>query len=166
MKLLEFQHIIQINDPDQPHIPPLSRQQLWDGLLFRARYPGHFNPAINSRLENISSAGFVRYLQFGEMELRDEVLLVPGQEIHTSTAGTDQPLFAESITRIEEPAPERLFVRFMYRRDSGNESGGLNVDDYLKAAYVQNDRDAVRLLRELTASGALTGLADTGLWLQ
>lgn len=153
MNLLEFEHIIQVNDPDQPHIAPLSRQQLWECLLFRARHPGHFNPALSSRLENISTAGFVRYLQFGKMELRDEVLLVPGHEIRTSTAGLNQPLFAESITRIEEPAPERLFVRFLYRRDSGNEPGGIDVDEYLKAAYVQNDRDTVRLMREIARNG-------------
>lgn len=170
MKLLEFEHIIQINDPDQPQIPPLSRQQLWECLLFRARHPGHFNPALSSRLENVSAVGFVRYLQFGKMELRDEVVLVPGLEIRTSTAGSDQPLFAESITRIEEPAPERLFVRFLYRRDSGNERGngqgsehdGIDVDEYLKSAYVQNDRDAVRLMREI----ARDGLLSSGSWLQ
>lgn len=170
MKLLEFEHIIQINDPDQPLIPPFSRQQLWECLLFRARHPGHFNPALNSRLENVSAAGFVRYLQFGKMELRDEVRLVPGHEIHTTTAGSDQPLFAESIARIEEPEPQRLFVRFVYRRDSGNGSGngqgnehdGIDVDEYLKAAYVQNDRDAVRLMREIVRDGLLS----SGSWLQ
>ena len=166
MKLLEFEHIIQINDPDQPQIPFLSRQQLWECLLFRARHPGHFNPALNTRLENISTAGFVRYLQFGNMELRDEVLLVPGREIRTRTAGSDQPLFAESITRIEEPAQEQLFVRFRYRRDSangkGSEPGGIDVDEYLKAAYVENDRDAVRLMRELVGNDLLS----SGSWLQ
>lgn len=166
MNLLEFEHIIQINDPDQPLTPPLSRQQLWECLLFRARHPGHFNPALNSRLENISTAGFVRYLQFGKMELRDEVFLVPSHEIRTSTAGSDQPLFAESITRIEEPAPEQLFVRFLYRRDSANRKGngpdGIDVDEYLKAAYLQNDRDAVCLMREI----ARNGLLSSGSWLQ
>ncbi len=172
MKLLEFEHIIQINDPDQPQIPPLSRQQLWECLLFRARHPGHFNPALACRLEDVSTAGFVRYLQFGNMELRDEVFLLPGHEIRTTTAGSDQPLFAESIARIEEPGPERLFVRFVYRRDSGNESGngdsngdepgGIDVDEYLKAAYVQNDRDAVRLMREMVRDGLLS----SGSWLQ
>ncbi len=162
MNLLEFEHIIQINDPDQPHITPLCRQRLWEGLLFRARYPGHFNPALDSRLEHVTNERFVRCLQFGNMELRDEVTMVPGHEIRTSTAGWNQPLFAESITRIEEPAPEQFFVRFIYRRDSGNEPGGLNVDEYLKAAYVQNDRDAIRMLREFT----LNGFPSSGSWLQ
>ncbi len=158
--MLEFEHIIQINDPDQPQIPVMSRTQLWEGLLFRAKYPGHFNAALDSRVENLSNTGFTRVLQIGNRELRDEVMLEDELEIRTST-GHNQSMYAESITRIEEPAPGYLFVRFMYRRDSGN-SDGIDVDEYLKAAYVQNDRDAVIRLREF----AQTGLPGTGSWVQ
>ncbi|MDP1931082.1 MAG: DUF1857 family protein [Gammaproteobacteria bacterium] len=160
--MLEFQHIIQINTPDEPVIPRLHREQLWEGLVFRTKYPGHFNATLSARLENVTHAGFVRYLRFGSGELRDEVMLTEGQEIRTSTAGSAQQMFAESITRIEEPLPGHLFVRFMYRRDSGNEPGGLDVDEYLKAAYVQNDRDAIALLRQF----AVHGLPGTGSWIQ
>ncbi len=160
--MLEFQHIIQINDPDEPDIPHLRRDQLWEGLVFRMKYPGHFNASLSARLESVTNAGFVRYLSFGAGELRDEVLLVEEQEIRTSTAGCMPQMFAESVTKIEEPLPGHLFVRFMYRRDSGNEPGGLNVDDYLKAAYVQNDRDAIALLRQF----AQHGLPGSGSWIQ
>lgn len=161
-RLLEFQHIIQINDPEESSIPCLSRDQLWEGLVFRTKYPGHFNAALSARLDNVSHAGFVRYLRFGTGELRDEVVLLEGEEIRTSTAGVAQQMFAESVTRIEEPLPGHLFVRFMYRRDSGNEPGGLDVDEYLKAAYVQNDRDAIALLRRFLAEG----LPGAGSWVQ
>lgn len=161
-QLLEFQHIIQINDPEEPRIPHLSRDQLWEGLVFRAKYPGHFNATLSARLVDVSPAGFIRYLSFGTAELRDEVVLLEGEEIRTSTAGVAQHLFAESVTRIEEPAPGHLFVRFLYRRDSVNEPGGLDVDEYLKAAYVQNDRDAIAQLRQFAANG----LPGTGSWIQ
>lgn len=158
--MLEFEHIIQINDPNQRYIPVMSRAQVWEGLLFRAKYPGHFSAALESRLENVSDAGFIRVLQIGTTELRDQVTLIEGSEILTST-GIGQSMFAESITRIEEPALDHLIVRFIYRRDSGN-TEGLNVDEYLKSAYVQNDRDAVTQLRQF----AQIGLPGIGPWVQ
>jgi hypothetical protein len=38
----------------------------------------------------------------------------------------------------------------------------MDVDSYLKAAYLQNDREAVVMLRRF----ALEGLPGTGSWLQ
>ena len=33
---MQFSHLIQINDPFNPLIDPLSREQLWRGLVLRA----------------------------------------------------------------------------------------------------------------------------------
>ena len=161
-KILEFQHIIQINDANERRVSDLSRAQLWEGLVFRTKYPGHFNATLSARLIDVSSAGFVRYLSFGAAELRDVVVLLEGEEIRTSTAGVAQQIFAESVTRIEEPSPGHLCVRFLYRRDSLNEPGGMDVDEYLKAAYVQNDRDAIAQLRQFS----VCGLPGAGSWIQ
>ena len=32
---MNFEHLIQINDPENPLIDPLHRDQLWLGLLYR-----------------------------------------------------------------------------------------------------------------------------------
>jgi hypothetical protein len=149
--MLEFEHLIQINDPASPHIRPMSREDLWAGLLMRARYPGQFNPAISSRLEEIDDTRFVRILQVGDTEMYDEVQLRYPDVIHTRMAG--EVLHAESITKIEEPEPGWLFVRFTYRRDSANEEGGLDIDGYLKSAYLVSDREAIALIREMVQSG-------------
>jgi hypothetical protein len=157
--VLEFEHLIQINDPKQLHIPALSIEDLWAGLLLRAKYPGEFNPVISSRLEAVTDTGFIRYIAVADAELRDEVTLLPLQEISTrivpaGTANGEQAQFqAESTTRIEEPEPGYLFVRFSYRRDSANEAGGMNVDEYLKSAYVVNDREAIATIRQMIAAG-------------
>jgi hypothetical protein len=154
--VLEFEHLIQINDPKQLHIPLLSREDLWAGLLLRAKYPGEFNPVISSRLEAVTDTSFIRYIAVADAELRDEVTLLPMEEISTRIAGIDgaRPLFqAESLTRIEEPEPGYLFVRFSYRRDSANDPGGMDVDEYLKSAYVVNDRDAIAAIRQMIAAG-------------
>lgn len=159
--LLEFEHLIQINDPKQLHIPVISRADLWTGLVMRAKFPGQFNPAISSRLEQISDCSFIRYICVADTELRDEVRLQYQQEIstriavpETENADGEQTRFrAESLTRIEEPEPGYLFVRFIYRRDSANEPGGMDVDEYLKSAYVVNDREAIATIRQLIAAG-------------
>ena len=36
---MKFDHLIQINDPQNPLIPPLSRHQVWLGLLHRVEDP-------------------------------------------------------------------------------------------------------------------------------
>lgn len=162
LPMLEFQHIIQINDPDDPQIPDMSRQQLWEGLVFRSKYPEHFTPTITSTIEQYTDDGFVRKLTFGQGQLRDRVILVDKEEIRTTPADDQQALFAQSITRIEEPAPGYLFVRFMYLRDAPPASDGVDVAEYLKSAYVENDREAISLLRRF----AIEGLPGAGSWLQ
>lgn len=151
--MLEFEHSIRVNDPETPDTPCLSREQLWQGLVFRCQYPGHFNPALSCHIEEHSAAGFIRTLQFGASSLRDRVMLITEREIHTRPAEPNPALYAESITRIEEPEPGHLLVRFSYRRDSGNSPGSIDVDEYLKAAYVQNDQAAIALLRQFIVEG-------------
>ncbi len=160
--MLEFEHIIQINDPAAPQVPHMSRSQLWEGLVFRTRYPGHFIAALDCEIQEMTSDGFIRELRFGRDSLRDRVILVEGLEIRTQPAEENPALYAESITRIEEPAEGHLIVRFIYRRDSGNSPGSIDVDAYLKAAYVENDRAAIRQLRQF----ALEGLPGAGAWVQ
>jgi len=162
MSLLEFEHIIHINDPREPQLPTMSRAHLWEGLLFRTKYPGHFNPTLSTELENLSATGFIRHLRFGTARLRDVVTLDHEREIQTRSEGLEGQMFARSVTRIEEPGAGHMLVRFYYCRDSGNVQGGLDVDSYLKAAYLQNDREAVVMLRRF----ALEGLPGTGSWLQ
>ncbi len=146
--MLEFEHLIQINDPQQPQIPVMSRAHLWAGLVQRAKYPDQFNNAITSRLEVISENEFIRHLQVGDQEIPDSVVLMPPDEILTRLHTSNPPLHAESITRIEEPEPGFLFVRFIYRRDSATVPGGLDVDEYLKSAYLLNDRDGIAQIRQ------------------
>jgi len=147
--LLEFEHIVQINDPDDPNIRPLTRAQLWDGLLLRARDPGKFNSALTCRLAEENSEGFIRYIQAGDTEFREKVSLTPQEKIETVTSGADQPIHAESAATIEEPAAGYLFVRFVYRRDMEDTAEGHMIGEHLKSAYFHNDIDAIALIRML-----------------
>jgi hypothetical protein len=151
--MLRFEHLVQINDPADSRLPVMHRDDLWQGLVYRARYPAHFNPALESTLYPVSENHFVRVLSAGAMTLRDEVTLVPHTEIHTLIDGKIQAMHAQSITRIEEPEPGFLFVRFIYTRDSISSQGGIDADEYLKSAYLHNDRDAITMIRQMIADG-------------
>lgn len=159
--MLEFQHIIEVTAPADRRVAHMTRQQLWEGLVFRTRYPAQFNSAITCRLGETTREGFVRFLDLGGTELRDEVMLIDQQEIRTST-GTSQSLFAESITKIEEPEAGHLFVRFSYRRDAVEIESGIDVNEYLKTAYVQSDREAIERIRRFVEDG----LPSPGTWRQ
>ena len=147
--MLEFEHIVQINDPDDPKVKPMTRAQLWEGLLLRARDPGKFNAALTCRLEDQNQNGFIRYIQAGDTEFRDQVTLTHLEKIETVTTGPDQPLQAESLAIIEEPAEGYLFVRFRYRRDMEDSSEGFMLGEHLKSAYFHTDIEAIALIRML-----------------
>lgn len=149
---LEFEHLIQINDPADSRVSDMSRDALWQALVYRAKYPQHFNPSLESELEPLNEREFVRILSAGTMRVRDRVTLTPDIEIHT-VIEAEQGLHARSITRIEEPEPGFLFVRFSYQRDSIADKGGLDADEFLKSAYLENDREAIALIRQMVAEG-------------
>jgi hypothetical protein len=147
--LLDFEHIVQINDPDDDSIKPLSRQQLWEGLLLRAKDPGKFNNGLFCRLDEVAENSFVRYIQAGDTEFREQVSLTYQENIETKTVGVNQSIHAESVASIEEPASGYLFVRFIYRRDIEDSKEGALIGEHLKSAYVQLDIDAIALIRML-----------------
>ena len=150
--MLEFEHIVQVNDCDNDRLPDISRKQLWEGLVMRARNPEKFNTAINCQSYPISSTEFMRTIKAGDSLFEEKVLLYPEEKIHTHTVGDDDEINAASTTVIEEPAEGYLFVRFSYRRELEMEDERVDVGEHLKAAYVQVDREAIALIRLLAES--------------
>ena len=45
---MNFEHLIQINDPENPLVAPLTRDQLWLGLNHRIENPVPFLPGLES----------------------------------------------------------------------------------------------------------------------
>lgn len=152
--MLEFEHIVQVNDPENEDLISLTREQLWEGLVFRARQPGKFNPSLNCEIEEIDNNEFLRSISAGESRFHERVMLYPDECIQTSTTDEVEQINAHSTTDIEEPEHGYLFVRFSYRRDVDNdEDDSADLAEHLKAAYVQMDRDAISMIRVLTESG-------------
>jgi hypothetical protein len=153
---MKFEHLIQINDPQNPLIPPLSRQQVWRGLLSRVEDPVPFLPGLESCviIERRADA-LLRQLDFGPTVIQDRVTLAEAHwvrfEIQASSA---HPGGSLTIT-IEEPEPAFLFLRFAYRTTlaSRPDSEDRAYIEYVKSAYHQSDVDCVRRIRTLAAGG-------------
>ncbi len=150
--MLEFEHIIQVNDPDNDEIPMLTRSQLWEGLVLRARRPDKFNNSLKVTTQDYAEDEFERIIDVGEVRFRERVLLYPDESIHTETLEEFDQIDARSVTQLEEPEEGYLFVRFSYRRDL-EEDSSIDVGEHLKSAYLQTDRDAIGLIRMLAESG-------------
>jgi hypothetical protein len=150
--LLKFEHIVQVNDLNNDSIVAISREQLWQGLLLRARCPDKFNHGLRCQSEQPVDNQFMRVIEAGDSKFCEKVILTPQQSIHTRTLSEIDQLQAESTTRIEEPQAGFLFVRFSYRRELPESSGQVDVAEHLKSAYVQLDRDAVAMIRMLAES--------------
>lgn len=150
--MLEFEHIVQVNDLTNDSITVITRSQLWQGLVLRARNPEKFNHGLQCQSEELRNNEFVRIIKAGDSKFCEKVIMTPEQKIHTSTLSELDQLQAESTTRIEEPEAGYLFVRFSYRRELPERSEQVDVAEHLKSAYVQVDRDAIAMIRMLAES--------------
>lgn len=154
--LLDFEHIVQVNDLSNTKIPIMSREQLWQGLVLRAQFPQKFNAALNCDSTEIEANQFTRRITAGDAEFVEQVVLHPESKIETRTASGLNQIHAQSTTQIEEPESNSLFVRFSYQRDLETSDDSINIAEYLKSAYVQLDRDAIALIRMLAHSETQT----------
>jgi len=112
---MKFTHLVQINDPLNPLIDLLTREQLWSGLKLRAEDPAQFVIGLDSfQLLSRSETELVRELHFGHLTVRDHVTFTPMSHVRYEVEAAGEVPAATLITTIEEPVPEQLFVRFEY----------------------------------------------------
>jgi hypothetical protein len=157
---MKFNHLVEINDPLNPLIDPLTREQLWQGLVLRAESPKMFVPWLDScDLLDRSAETLSRELRYGALVVRDSVTFFPQQRVHYKVpAQKDIP--ASTLTMsIEEPQPELLFVRFEYDDGSGDSESNADAfyNDFRRSAYEESDIDTVRIIRQLAQEGRFDG---------
>lgn len=149
---MQFSHLIQINDPLNPLIDPLSREQLWRGLVLRAENPLLFVLALDGfeivrRAENLLE----RELHFGKLTLRDRVSFSPLQQVRYEIEAAGDSPAASLVMTIEEPEPDQLFLRFDY--ETLQSEAATSIDEFYgsfaKQAYIEADIDTVCTIRRL-----------------
>jgi hypothetical protein len=157
---MRFSHLIQINDPFNPLIDPLSREQLWRGLVLRAENPLLFVLALDGfeiieRGENM----LARKLRFGNLTLRDRVSFEPMRQVRYEIEAAGDSPAASLVMTIEEPEPEQLFVRFDYETLQDGTAAPIDefYTSFAKQAYVEADIDTVSTIRRLALEQSVEG---------
>lgn len=155
---MKFAHLIEINDPLNPLLDPLSRAQIWRGLVLRATAPTTFVAHLDRcTLLEQSGLHLVRELQYGDVVLQDKVRFLPQQQvIYEVPAQAGMPESKLTMT-IEEPEEGQLFVRFEYENEASPAEDQVNAmyDDFRRSAYTESDIDTIRIIRQLAEDGRL-----------
>lgn len=153
---MNFEHLIQINDPANPLIVSMSRETLWNGLMHRVEDSVPFLPGLE-RCTIVERTGewLLRELDFGPAMIRDRVTLVEQQWVRFEILPSPAHAGGSLTITIEEPEPECLFLRFTYQTtlaENGNPEERA-YSEYVKSAYHQSDVECVRIIRTLAAGG-------------
>jgi len=154
---MKFVHLIEINAADNPLIAPLSRAQVWRGLVLRAERPTLFVLALDaSEITGRSENGISRTLKFGKLIIHDEVHFVPQHYVQYHVPQQNDIPASDLTMTIEEPAPGALFVRFEYddHQDATDDESEF-YNNFRRDAYKESDIDTVRKIRELALEGQL-----------
>lgn len=154
---MRYEHLVQINDPLDPLIDPLTREQLWRGLMQYVETPVAFVEGLDSGTVTTRHQHCLqRELKFGRHCVRDEVTLVPMESIHINTsASAEIPAGSLTIT-IEDHGTELFFVRFLYETfPMGHPPVGAQYRDAVKEAYKHAGIDIIRRIREYAEDGRL-----------
>ena len=155
---MRFGHLIQINDPLNPLIDSLTREQLWRGLVYRVENPLPFVLGLDEcRIVVRTEHTLRRELYFGALKVRDRVTLEPMNQVRYETeAGGGLPA-SSLVMSIEGQDPEELVVRFEYEilRPTGDTPDDEFYDAFRKQAYVEADIDTIRTIRRLVAENLL-----------
>lgn len=153
---MRFHHLIEINDPLNPLIDALSREQLWKGLVLRAEAPRLFMPHLDrcdilSRAENSLS----RELHYGQVSIRDEVRFTPQQEVFYQVPQQGDIPASSLSMRIEEPQPNVFYVRFEYDDGTPDDAGSMDAyyNEFRRSAYYEADLDTISTIRQLASEG-------------
>jgi hypothetical protein len=153
---MKFVHIVEINDPLNPLIEPLTREQLWQGLVLRAESPRLFVPYLDAcTITERSELGMTRELTYGTLTVRDAVTLAPQKCVAYDVPAQKDIPASSLVMTIEEPQPEWLHVRFEYDDGTGEPQNSEDAfyNSYRKSAYEESDIDTIRMIRKLAADG-------------
>lgn len=153
---MNFEHLIQINDPENPLIEALNRDQVWQGLLYRVENPVPFLPGLEScTILERQANELLRELDFGPAVIRDRVTIAQGHSVRFVIEASEVHPGGSLHIAIEEPEASFLFLRFTYETTLANSPNSEDKAyiEYVKSAYHQSDVDCVRIIRTLAAGG-------------
>ena len=155
---MRFEHLVEINDPGNPTLEPLTADQLWQGLVLRAESPELFMLGLDGAEIVARGDGWIeRVLHFGKAKVSDRVVYEPRRAVRYESAATAEHAGGTLTMSIEMPTPSALLVRFIYETTMPNvdASGDDRYAEIVKSAYHEADIDTVRKIREIADTGRL-----------
>jgi hypothetical protein len=155
---MKFEHLIEVNDPLNPLMDTLTREQVWRGLVVRAESPKLFIPHLDECDISAREAGsFKRRLRYGDLIVEDTVLLSPLHEVRYEVPAQGDISASLLTMTIESPSEHRLYVRFSYDDGMGESTDGASkmYEEFKKSAYQEADIDTIRILRQMAEQGNL-----------
>ena len=157
---MNFEHLIQINDPLNPLVEAMTREQLWEGLVLRAEQPQLFVLGLDtctvlSRTENMLE----RELHYGQATVRDRVTLLANESVRYDILATESHVGGSLTMTIEQPDELQLFLRFEYSTTLpvSDDEDARQTQEIVKSAYRESDIDTVRLIRQYVQGDKATG---------
>jgi Acetylaranotin biosynthesis cluster protein L len=149
---LHHEHIVRINDPANGVGGWLTREQLWAGLHHTVVDPQVLDETIDwAQIEEIQPGRLRREIRRGKQSTADEVELVPNQSLQIQADGAGMFAGSTLTIRIEEPAPEMLFVRFTYELCGLADVRDAEEDRARCSAYQSSDIERIRQARRYAA---------------
>ncbi|QCP48829.1 DUF1857 family protein [Trinickia violacea] len=151
---MNFEHLIQINDPLNPFVDTLTRAQLWEGLVLRAEQPQLFVMGLDScTILSRTDSTLERELHYGHATVRDRVTLTPQESVRYDILATEAHVGGSLTMTIEQPDDLQLFLRFEYRTTlpAADTEDARQTQEIVKSAYREADIDTVRLIRQYAA---------------
>src|SRR5574343_49143 len=155
---MKFEHLIQINDLQNPLVETMERAQVWQGLLHRVEDATPFLPGLERCTIVARHADhLLRELDFGAAIIQDRVTMVDNEWVRFDILPNEQHAGGSLTISIEEPEAGALFLRFSYTTTFGEAANSEEraYIEYIKSAYHQSDVDCVRLIRTLAAGGTV-----------
>jgi hypothetical protein len=154
---LHHEHIVRINDPANLAGAWLTREQLWAGLQHTVMAPELLDESIDSAsIQEIGPSRLRREIRRGRCATSDEVELVPNESLQIRADASGAFAGSTLTIRIEEPAPEMLFVRFTYDVCGLEEVRDAEEDSARCSAYRTSDIERIRQARRFAVGQALS----------
>lgn len=157
---MNFEHLIQINDPLNPLVEAMTREQLWEGLVLRAEQPQLFVLGLDT-CTVLSRTGntLERELHYGQATVRDRVTLLANESVRYDILATESHVGGSLTMTIEQPDDLQLFLRFEYSTTLpvSDDEDARRTQEIVKSAYRESDIDTVRLIRQYVQGDKATG---------
>jgi hypothetical protein len=149
---LHHEHIVRINDPNNFAGDWLTREQLWAGLRHTIVAPQELDDSIDVALvQEVVPGRLRREIRRGNSSTADEVDLEPNESLRIRADAHGAFAGSTLTIRIEEPAPEMLFVRFTYELCGLEDLRDEHEDTARCSAYQTSDIERIRAARRHAA---------------